>query len=688
MGLIQKTIPGFWNGISQQSPTVRKSNQAELQENALGSLVDGLIKRPNTEHLAVLTSNAESGCFIHGINRDTDDQYIVVITGDTTEPIEVFKMDGTKCTVRYGTIDADGTYTQDNTKKAYVTSSNPAKEFKAITVADYTFIVNLTVTCVMKTDTTSGTLTGSVQSFPDLPGSPSTGDIYEVAGDDTNNFDNYYMVYGSDSVWRETVKPGVEYAFDEDTMPHRLVITDTDEFTFAPIIWGDRVIGDENSAPEPTFIGHKMNNVFFYKNRLGFLSRDNVILSQAGAYFNFWPQTCLDILDDDPIDTSASAKEIETLRSTAVFDKSLILLADQQQFDFGSGDSALTPRTVAITPTTRFGIRKDCEPVTAGANVYFVSPKTNYVSIREYFIQPDSLTADAADVTAHVPKYIPNDYIRMAATNTMDMLFVHSEAEPNALYNYKYFWVGQEKPQSSWSKWTFDSDIIGVTIINSVMYLVTTRTDSTAEVTLEKVELENNHTGDLDFRVHLDRMKLLTGVYAAGVTTWSLPYHTTDTNIMLINSSTGQALTGAELDTQNDELTIDGDYSAADYYVGVPYTMRYRLSEWFLHDENKVAITSGRLQTRRLILSFKDTGYFKVEVTPASRNTLTHEFTGVVLGVAEIGTVGLYSDEASFLVMTNARGVQIDIVNDSYLPSAFQTGMLEGWFHTRGKVIK
>ena len=36
--------------------------------------------------------------------------------------------------------------------------------------------------------------------------------------------------------------------------------------------WGERIVGDLVSAPDPSFIGNKINNVFFFRNRLGFLS--------------------------------------------------------------------------------------------------------------------------------------------------------------------------------------------------------------------------------------------------------------------------------------------------------------------------------------------------------------------------------------------------------------------------------
>jgi hypothetical protein len=49
-------------------------------------------------------------------------------------------------------------------------------------------------------------------------------------------------------------------------------------------------------------VDRAIDEVFFYLGRLGFTSRENVILSQAGEEFNFFRQTATDLLADDLID--------------------------------------------------------------------------------------------------------------------------------------------------------------------------------------------------------------------------------------------------------------------------------------------------------------------------------------------------------------------------------------------------
>jgi hypothetical protein len=692
------------------------------------------------------------------------------------------------------------------------TSTNPSLVFKANTVADNTFIVNNGVTVTITSDVDAEVLDSTVQTFADLPATPSDGDTAKITGDDISGFDDWYVQYDvTPDVWEECIGPGVSLGrFNDFTMPHRLVHhAGTTTFTFAPCIWSDREVGDTNSTPTPSFVNKTIANVFFFKNRLAFLSEDNVVMSRTGEYFNFYSETALDVLASDPIDVSATSKQVENLRSVAVFDKSLILLADQQQFDFGSGSEALTPTTVAITPTTRFNICQLCEPVTAGPNVYFVCPKTDWATIREYYIQPESLLNDAADITAHAPQYVPMGHIQMDACNSLDMLLVHSDADPDSIYHYKYFWAGEEKAQAAWSRWAFDGDIYGTVIIGTIAYIVIKNPD-TSQICLEKMELETTTTGDLTFRVFADRLADVTGVYDSDVdrTVWTLDYQIASTEDMMVvvNPSTGRPLvdaavvpygadvvtngtfaadtnwnkgtcwtiaggvadcdgtqvdssqtlnqTGAltlavtyrtrytvknctagsvaislggaagvsrttngvyeevitcnsnttiffipdadfvgEIDdviiepaaTAVDRLQVTGDYSSLAYHIGRKFEFRARLTPWYLKNQNGAPLLQGRLQVRSLVLNYKDTGYYEVEVAATGRSTMTHIFSGAIIDVSVLGAVSLHTGETRHLIMSRNTEVEVDIVSDSYLPVQFQAGSWEGLYYPRNR---
>jgi len=150
MPLISRTIPNLVQGISQQPEILRLNSQATSQVNGFSSVVEGLKKRPPTTYVAKLTGSSLANAYIHTINRDTSERYIVVITNGA---IAVYAIDGTAKTVVSQT---------DATN--YLASSDPKADFVCVTVADYTYVLNKTKTCAMAATTSSAKIEQAVYS--------------------------------------------------------------------------------------------------------------------------------------------------------------------------------------------------------------------------------------------------------------------------------------------------------------------------------------------------------------------------------------------------------------------------------------------------------------------------------------------------------------------------------------------
>ena len=54
-------------------------------------------------------------------------------------------------------------------------------------------------------------------------------------------------------------------------------------FTIKQFTYADRLIGDELTNPLPSFVNKRINKVLFFRNRLVFLSGENVITSRPGS---------------------------------------------------------------------------------------------------------------------------------------------------------------------------------------------------------------------------------------------------------------------------------------------------------------------------------------------------------------------------------------------------------------------
>ena len=693
MALINKAIASLYNGISQQPASLRLPTQAEIQENGYSSVVEGLRKRPPTKHLARVTTSVDANAFVHTINRDTTERYTIVVTnGD----LKVFDMAGNAKTVLFPS------------GKAYLTSASAWADFSLLTVQDYTFVVNKTVTTLMSSTLSTGSIHGIVNRYSDLPHqvvdsnaavvwywnqvplatAPVDGDIWKVMGEQSNNFTAYYVKFGASS-WTECPCPSITTSFEATTMPWKLIRNSDGTFTFDKISWANRLVGDDVTAPVPSFIGNKLADIFFYRDRLGFVSNEHVIFSRTGKFFTFFPKTVTVLRDDDPIDASITSTKVASLKYALSFNTSLLLFSEQSQFTLSARD-VLTPKSVNINPTTEYALSGTCKPVGAGQDVYFAINRGSYSSLKEYYVQPMTYTFDATDVTAHCPKYVPAGLFKIASTTVEDCLFALSRNERNAVYVYKYYWGdANTKLQSSWSKWIFDSTdtILNIDVIDTVVYLTIQRADG---IYLESLDLQVASIDSLGVLIHLDRKVTLIGDYSSitGLTTWTLPYSDTSTNFQIVLNEGFGTAGGSMLvpiRPSATTLSVSGNYSSATVTVGKQYTLLYRFSKQYYKDKEKVAISHAQLMMKNMQIFFTNSGYFRAEVTPLYRDTYTYIYSGKTIGSSDwsVGAIAIGGGVFEIPLLTDSDSLTLDLINDSYLPSYFQSAEWEADLSTR-----
>lgn len=595
--------------------------------------------------------------------------------------------------------------------------------YTSISVAGVTKVLNgSTIYLSSSTDFSLGTedgfnngamvgIKGKLQKFADLPANPGVdGVVIEITGTGagetaTAPFDSYYVRFSTNTgttgvgVWQECPAPGILSSFNAATMPHILVREADGTFTFKQATYKSRLVGDDDSNPFSSFVGHAIADIFFYRNRLGFLADEAVVFSEAGSYFNFMRTTVTQLLDSDPIDVNASHTKVSLLKHAVPFNKQLLLFSEQTQFVVDQND-LLTPKTVGLKVATEFPCNTVAKPIGIGKNVYFAVDKGDYSAVREYFADVNNIGNDSMDVTGHVPKYLPSNIFKITSATNEDILVALSSDDPSALYVYKYFWANNDKLQSSWSKWTFGSDttILNVDFIGSEMYLVVNRSDGAY---FEKVGVSVGDIGpDEPYTVHLDRKVPLDAddlTYSAGYTTINLTSlgYTPSTGEYVVVVKDHPTLKAGEIyDVIWDGSTakVQGNITGATIAFGRKYLFKYELSTITVRTAQQgggqKSDTEGRLQLRKVAFNYADAGYFKATVTPIGRDTYTYVFSGKVLGeAAVVGRYSISSGRFQIPIISRNIGTSIVLENDSPLPCSFLSADWEGFYVKRSQAI-
>ena len=353
-------------------------------------------------------------------------------------------------------------------------------------------------------------------SFTRLPGhgpEVAEGIVLKITGDTAKFQDNFYVNLNDakNGVWEETVGQGLQNQLDASTLPIQLIKETDGSFSLQQTPWNARIAGDDETNEFPSFTGKKINDIFFHQNRLGVLADENVIFTESGEFYNWFTPTALTSLETNPIDVAVSNNKVSILKHAVPFSESILIFSDLTQFIMKSSEY-LSPTNVSLNVTTEFEADLTAKPVGAGRFVFFATDNGAHTGIREYFVEVDSETNDAVEITSHIPQYILGNATHLAASSNNDMLLVLTGDSDAAktMYVYRFFWQGTNKLQSAWSKFTFDSTVITAEFLQDAIYLVVQRGSN---VYLEKMQLSQDDsvtTMSGTHSVHLDRRVKVT----------------------------------------------------------------------------------------------------------------------------------------------------------------------------------
>ena len=544
-----------------------------------------------------------------------------------------------------------------------------------------------------------------ISDFTKLPYHASTDSIIKVTGDEGDTLSDYYVKFETDGVWKETIGQGVSLGLDNSTMPHALINNNDGTFTFQEIDYDDRNAGDGITNSNPSFVGNKINNLLFYKNRLGILARDNLILSENAGFFNFFSKTVTQVLDTDAIDIAASGSEVNTLFDSVAFNESLLLFSEKAQYKLGSVGETISPTSAVVNEVSAFEFDANVKPVSAGKYAYFAQARNNNTAIREYYADDDTLTNDGLDITVSVQNLIPSNTYQLISNTTEDTLIAlasdttdtqltpYTTGTPitstngGTMFIYKYFFDKGEKVQTAWSKWTFtNAKILGGMSFESFVYLLVVEGTDTK---LVKIDLRNLRNGTIGFNVYLDLRTSVTGTYDANtnLTTFTSPYGA-KTGLIAVDGVNGNNY--AVTNTAGATYTLEGNHT--NLIIGIPYESKYRMSTQYVRENSGrglVAITSGRYQIRNISLNYETSGYFQVEVTPNGRDTSYSFMNGYVIGTAtsKVGVPAISSGTIKVPVSCRNTDFTLDIKSSSHLPMYIASAEVEGYYHNRSTRI-
>jgi len=506
-------------------------------------------------------------------------------------------------------------------------------------------------------------LTDSVQDVADLPKQCKHGYVVKVRNGAADEDDYYVKFFGKSDKdgpgsWEECAAPGRTTTINPDTMPIKMVRTNATTFTVSQVAWDPVLVGTDVTAPEPSFIGNKINRMLFFRNRMVLLSDENVIMSQPGEFTNFWPKSAITFTTNDVIDLSCSSEHPAIVYDGIQVNSGLVLFTKTQQFMLTTDSDVLSPMTAKINALSNYNFNYKTNPVNLGTTIAFLDNAGKYSRFWEVSKIAREGEPDVVDQTKVVSRLFDQDLALISNSRENSVIFF-SKKNSSTLYGFRYFTTNQRRMQQAWFQWELSGDIQHHAVLDDALYVIirngskdvmqkfSLKLDDSGHFINDDKGTTSDTTDDITYRVHLDNSTIVASSALSAYdavndrTTFTLPTGFNNSAgqlaVFVVPTTSDTTFQGYSIDATLSGSTVqlkgnwktydpqgveDGNTSddttpANNIILGYQYDMEVTLPTIYntqtSGDQSK-AFTSGTLIIHRLKMNFGPTGLYTTTI--------------------------------------------------------------------------
>jgi len=509
-------------------------------------------------------------------------------------------------------------------------------------------------------------VTSEANNVGELPKSCRHNYVVKIVNSSDDD-DDYYLKFQVDNVassvtadrfgtgtWVECPKPGIPITIDADTMPVQIrrVLPGTyainggssqsysnGVFEVVKPAWIDRHVGDENTNPDPSFIGKKIQKLLFFRNRICVLSDEFVILSVANDFYNFFSKTAMSVSSDDPIDLISSSTYPTTLYDAIEVNSGLLIHSSNQQFMLTTDSDAFSASTAKINYLCSYNFNHDTVPFSLGTTSGFINSTGKNARFYEMSNVRREGEPSVVEQSKIVSKKLPitiND-VTVSKENNVILFGSYDNSE---VWGYRYFNSGEKRLQSAWFRWVLPGNVIYHKILDDVYYAVL---KNGSNYTLEAfdVKKQDDTTEVTDYRIHLDTHSTVSSLAAntynstTKKTVFPKPagYNNSSKQLALYNNNSGADLGRyAEVTVNGSNLEVDGNWTGANLILGYQMDWLVELPTIYAtktSGDKQRSDTRSSLIVHRLHFNFGEVGTITTTLKRVGRQDYTDTYESI-----------------------------------------------------------
>ena len=543
----------------------------------------------------------------------------------------------------------------------------------------------------------------SVNDVQNLPNQCKNGYIVKISNSRMSDEDDYYLRFDGENnrdgvgSWSECAKAGIPKTLTN--MPLVIQRTAATEFTVKQFTYADRRVGDETTNPLPsfvqtsdglpksnsnTFIG-RINKVLFFRNRLVFLSGENVITSRPGTLGtpDFFNETALTVSASDPVDISAASMFPSELFDGIEVNTGLVVFSTNQQFLLAADDTVFNPDTAKLRSISAFNYNETISPISLGTTIAYVDNSGKFSRFNEMANIAREGEPNVVEVSKVVPTLIPKD-IDLLTNSRENSIILIGKTGSDDVIGYKYFQVSDQRQQAAWFKWKLNNPLIYHFIINDEYFFL----DSDYYLqSIKLVQTENDPStsiNNVDFLLHVDNHTTVSGgSYDSASNT------TTFSNVGWLNTVTSpnhelvvidEGGTPAPTDDQGryavctvngTSFTVPGNWQGVTLTIGYLYPYEVKFPTFYptrRDGNNSRADVNSSLVLHRIKFHFGKIGLYETTLERIGKNDYTEVYESPIPDIYKASRAP-YLEEHIQTVPVYEKNTNVDVILRSSHPA-------------------
>jgi hypothetical protein len=467
--------------------------------------------------------------------------------------------------------------------------------------------------------------------------------------------------------------------------------------------WKPRTVGAADTNPMPSFVGNTIDGISFFKNRIVFTSRQNVVCSQAGDYFNFFASTVITIVDSDPIDLSASSsKPIRFQHLLPIPRAGLLLFGDNAQYVLETTTEAFAPKTAEINRLSSFSLTDTISPIDVGPSYIFVEQGDKATAVYEMNIG-DNVGGKplVQELTKPLPYYIPAAIKSLKVSQAANTFAILSAQDTKSIYLYRFFNAGDSRV-SAWFRWILPGTVESFDFDQDIMYVVTKQGSNYVLNTMSL--LTETPTQSLLFEgqyldVRLDYFDYNpTLVYKSATDTTRVcfkdGFENTEEQPVLMYLNPAIAGYFEEQTLQYDAtaptgqkyyLEAEGNQTTSKFAIGYKYEATAELPAFYFvkGEGNKDTLNIPRIN--RLKINSYNSGPYRALVVSEGRNDFSVSLPQINADYYKADNIPIIRNaESTVPILAKGNQFNFSLIADAPFPTAFTSITWEGTYNNKG----